>query len=341
MTPADAAASPLPERSHALPPGGLSRLGLTIAQRLIARPRAVEGQARAEGQVRAQARARPRSGWHAYRPAVGALMPSWAAEFALTIERPLMSSGVPSATLALLLVRAAGPWQAMACALGGAMREVEAIAGVGPPLPRLALVQSHSEPGFDALGRRAVQTHLRAASQRGQAVGYRRTHSRQPGVVAWQPGAGVVLTCTGPVGVSAQAVVAIAGHGALPRLQPPPGGATVVRAWRCHRSWKPRGRFTEPDTEWAFTAGVVLASPSGSGLGRVARRYAVLARDAGWTATVLTGGAALQLARGGDPRYPAPSATARHASRESVTELLICCLTAAADQTGHLAPPSS
>src|SRR6266536_4425640 len=175
MTPADAAASPLPERSHALPPGGLSRLGLTIAQRLIARPRAVGGQARAEGQVRAQARARPRSGWHAYRPAVGALMPSWAAEFALTIERPLMSSGVPSATLALLLVRAAGPWQAMACALGGAMREVEAIAGVGPPLPRLALVQSHSEPGFDAMGRRAVQTHLRAASQRGQAVGYRRT----------------------------------------------------------------------------------------------------------------------------------------------------------------------
>jgi hypothetical protein len=268
-------------------------------------------------------------------------MPSWAVEFALSIECPFTPSGHPSAPRALLLARAAGPWQPMASALGAAVRELDSIAGIGSPLPRLGLVQSHPEPGLDALPRRVVRAHLLGASQRGQAVAYRRGQTHAPGAVAWRPGAGAVLTCTGRAGVSAQAVVAIAGHGALPPLRPPPGGATVLRAWRCHRAWSPRGPLTPSDAGWALAAGVVLASSSSIGLGRVARRYAALTRVAGWEATVLTGSAALVFARSGDPRYPPPTTIARSTSRESVTDLLTTYLVAAADHTGHLALPST
>jgi hypothetical protein len=284
---------------------------------------------------------RPRVGWHAYRPVAGAPMPSWAVEFALTVERPLTQEGAIEPPRALLLARASAPWQPVACALGAAIRELDSIAGVGPPLPRLGLVRSHPEPGLDPIPRRVVMAHLRAASERGQLVRFRRRQDHQAGaVVAWQPGAGVVLTCTGRVGVSAQAVVAIAGQGALSALRPPPGGAMVLRGWRCHQGRKARGRFTEPGREWAFVAGIVLASPSAIGLGRVARRYAALASEAGWSATALTGAAALELVRAGDPRYPPPRTGARHGSRESITALLTTCLTAAADRTGHLALPS-
>ncbi|HZD67766.1 MAG TPA: hypothetical protein VFA45_02240 [Actinomycetes bacterium] len=268
-------------------------------------------------------------------------MPSWAVELALTIERPLAPGGSADPPRALLLARAAALWQPMACALGAAIREVDSIAGVGPPLARLRLVRSHPEPGLDPLTRRVVMAHLHAATERGQVIGYRRRQGHDAGsVVAWQPGVGVVLTCAGRAGVSAQALVAVAGQGALSALQPPRGGATVLRGWRCERAGNARGRFSAPDREWAFVAGIVLASTSGAGLGRVARRHAALAREAGWTATALTGAAALELARAGDPRYPPPRTVARYASRESITALLTACLTATTDPTGHLALPT-
>ena len=330
----DGSGSPLPERSHALASGPLPETALTIAQRAIPGPRPVERHSRPEPAAGWTRPKRPRSGWHAYRAEAGARMPSWAVELALTIERPLSSSGdTAPAARTLLLARAAGPWQPVRSALSAAIREVDSIAGVGPSLPRLGLVRSHPEPCLDPVPRPGVLAHLRGASERGRQVGHRRGRTHEPSVVAWRPGAGVVLTCTGRVGVSAQAVVAFAGHGDLSHLRPPPGGAVVLRAWRCHRTRKPRGPFTELD--WALTAGVVLASSSGSGLGRVARRYAVLAQDAGWNAAVLTGAASLGLARAGDPRYPPPRATARYASRDAVMEMLMTCLVAAVDRRAH------
>jgi hypothetical protein len=298
---------------------------------------AVEGRFWQDPAARNERLERPRSGWHAYRPAAGASMPAWAVEIALTIEHPVMPSGHPSSPRALLLARAAAPWQPLACALRAAMREFDSIAGTGPPIPRLNLVRSHPEPALDALPRRVVQAHLREAGHRGQAIGYRRRRALEADLVGWRPGAGAVLTCTGGAAVSAQAVVAVAGRGSLPSLRPPPGGATVLRAWRCHRARRPRGPLPAPDAEWALTTAVVLASPSGIGLGRVARRHAALIQVAGWNATVLTGTAALELARAGDPRYLPPTTTARHASHESVTDLLTACLEAAADETSDRA----
>lgn len=290
---------------------------------------------------------RPPSGWHAYHPAAGALLPSWAVELALSIERPFTASGRLSVPRALLLTRAAGPLQPMTSALGAAMRELDWIAGTGSPLPRLGLVRSDPAPGLDALPRRVVHAHLRGAGLRGLPMVHRRRQTDKAGV-AWQPGAGVVLTCTSRAGVSAQAVVRIAGRGALSPLRPPPGGATVLRAWRCHRPLSLRALLPQSETpsplpgaEWALTTGVVLASSSSIGLGRVARRYAVLTQVAGWDATVLAGSAALALARCGDPRYPPPTTIARYASRKSVTDLLTACLEAAADRTGQLALPST
>lgn len=338
MTAQGGRAVPLPKLPQEPVPGPPGLAPLTTSQHAVQMPWAVERRWRQEPMARWTLPRRSRSGWHAYRTDAGALIPGWAVELALTIEWPLASSGDAPAPQGLLLARAGGPCQPLVHALGTAMREVDSIAGVGPPLPRLHLAPSNPEPGLDPLPRQVVLAHLRGASERGLALGYRRRRTHDAGVPAWQSGAGVVLTCIGRAGVSAQAVVALAGHSGLQSLPPPPGGATVFRAWRCQRAWKPRGPLTEPDTEWALTAGVVLASSSGSGLGRVARRYAVQAREAGWSATVLTGAAALGLARAGDPRYLAPRATARHASRDAVTEMLTTCLAAAAEQPGDPAP---
>ncbi len=280
---------------------------------------------------------RPRSGWHAYRPEVGALAPSWAVELALTIERPFAASDdTAPAARALLLARATGRWQPVVHALQTAMREVDSIAGIDAPLRGLRLVRSHPELRLDSLPRVGVLTHLRGASERGRVIGHRRKRALETGPVSWEPGAGAVLTCTGCAGVSAQAVVAIAGHGDLSALQPPPGGATVLRAWRCSQVWRPAGR-AEPHAEWALTIGVVLASATECGLGRVARRCAELARDAGWYATVLTGAVGLEIVRAGDPRYPPPTTTARRASRDAVTEMLTACLAAVAHEAAY--PP--
>jgi hypothetical protein len=64
------------------------------------------------------------------------------------------------------------------------------------------------------------------------------------------------------------------------------------------------------------------------GLGREAGRRAATARAAGWPAAVLTGAAALDLARAGDPRHPPPAASAGRASGEEVAALVAACLAA-------------
>src|SRR4029450_11169965 len=78
-----------------------------------------------------------------------------------------------------------------------------------------------------------AQTRLEAAGERGLAAPVRR---RRPtsggGQASWRAGAGAVLTCEGPSGTSAQAVVALAGAGDAGAIAPPPGGALVLRAWR-------------------------------------------------------------------------------------------------------------
>lgn len=335
MTAVDRSASPRPERSYALT-SGPDGSALTIAEEAIRRPGALDQRSGPEPATRWTRPRRPRPGWHAYRPDAAALMPDWAVEIAVTVERPFASCGdTAPARRALLLARAAGPWSQVARAVAAAMREVDSLAGVGPPIPRLRLVQPLREAGLDPLSRLDVLAHLRGAGERGRAVGHRRRRTHEAGIVAWQPGAGAVVTCTGRVGVSAQAVIAIEGHGDPRPLRPPAGGAVVLRAWRCRRGRNHQASLAEPDTDWALTAGIVLASSSGGGLGRSARRHAVLVQDAGWDATLLTGAAALVLARAGDPRYPPPRATARHASRHAVAEMLMSFLTAAADQAAY------
>ncbi len=65
-------------------------------------------------------------------------------------------------------------------------------------------------------------------------AGDRRPEAAQ---ASWEAGAGAVLTCDGPSGVSAQAVVALRGAGRISAITPPPGGALVLRAWRTRSTW--------------------------------------------------------------------------------------------------------
>jgi hypothetical protein len=286
---------------------------------------------------------RPRSGWHAYRPVLGASVPDWAVELALTIERPLARTldGLPQPRV-LLLARAAGWWQPIAHAVGDALRGVDRIAGTSPPLPSVRLVPPHPEVGLEAIAHSVVMAHLRLGSERGHTTGYRRARSHRARVAIWEAGTGAVLTCRSQAGASLQAVIAIRDHGDPISLRPPPGGATVLRAWRCPGRGRrhPTGRgMEEADAEWALTTGVVLASTAGSGLGRAARRYAVQAETAGWNTSVLTGAAALALARAADPRHPPPTTVARRASNETVLAMLTSCLAASANQIDRPALP--
>jgi hypothetical protein len=332
MTAPDAFAPPSSPRLHALDWAAPNEPALGTGQGAIQEAHSVEPRRRPESVARWLRPRRPRSGWHAYRPEVDAQVPSWALELTLTIERPFTSSNdTTPAPRALLLARATRRWRPLAHALSVAMRELDSIAGVSPPLPGFRLVRPHPEAGLDPLPRLGVLTHLRGASERGRAIGRRRARALEAGFASWEPGAGAVLTCTGRVGVSAQAVIALAGHGDLAALCPPPGGATVLRAWRWQRRRKAPDRFAAPHTEWALASGIVLGSATGVGLGRVARRYAVLAQSTGWSATVLTGAAALEIARAGDPRYPPPRTTARPVSHDALTEMLGACLGAASE----------
>jgi hypothetical protein len=288
-----------------------------------------------------QAPIQPRSGWLAYRPMVGAPIPDWAIELALTIERPLdRSLGGLCQPRALLLARAGGRWGFLGQALGDALREVDHVAGTNPPIRSVRLAPPHPEAGFEAVTRSEVVAQLALASERGHPAGARRTRAQRRRVAVWEPGAGAVITCRGRVGASPQTVIAVRGRGDPMSLRPPPGGATVLRAWRCPRRRNPAGNAAVGgDATWALIAGVVVASTVGSGLGRTARRYAAQAESAGWKAIVLSGPAALGLARAGDPRHPPPVAGAVPVPHDAVLAMLADCLAASADQVDRPALP--
>ena len=133
--------------------------------------------------------------------------------------------------------------------------------------------------------------------------------------MSWRAGAGAVLTCEGPSGTSAQAVVGLAGPGDVGAIAPPPGGALVLRAWRTSATW-------------GAACGLVLGAPAATGLGREAGRVASSARGAGWDAVVLHSSAALCLARAGDHRQVAPEVAGRGASNGQLAALFKACLTA-------------
>jgi hypothetical protein len=133
--------------------------------------------------------------------------------------------------------------------------------------------------------------------------------------MVWRPSAGAVVTCEGPCGVSAQAVMALGGLGNELAITPPPGGALVLRAWRARRAW-------------GVACGLVIGRDSELGIGREAGRIAARARADGWQATVLTGSAALDLARAGDPGAAAPEASALAATGSQVAALFEASLMA-------------
>jgi hypothetical protein len=266
---------------------------------------------------------RPRPGWYGYRVATTAELPLWAAEFALTVERPvqLEPGGVAGQAHAILLLRA--PARSVCLpGLAEAVAEVEIAAGVRSVIgPRLRA--GYGLPGLTPVTPAATLAHLGAAGARGLPLPVRR---RQPASgqvkLSWRSSVGSVLTCDGPCGASAQAVVAVRGLGNVGAIAPPPGGALVLRAWRARHAW-------------GLACGLVLGAAEALGLGREAGRVAARARAAGWQAAVLSGSAALHLARAGDPRHVAPEAAAHAASGRQVTALLEACLAA-----GDLAQPS-
>jgi hypothetical protein len=184
---------------------------------------------------------------------------------------------------------------------------------VGPPLPGLVPIPAAT-----------AELHLAAGGARGLPPPLRRRRPAARGMrLSWRAGAGSVLTCEGPCGVSAQAVVALGGSGSPHAITPPPGGALVLRAWRAKRSW-------------GTACGLVLGAAEAAGLGREAGRVAASARRAGWDAFVLQAEAALQLARAGDHRSTAPQAASRATSGTQVATLFEDCL--AAGGLGRPAP---
>lgn len=195
--------------------------------------------------------------------------------------------------------------------VGDADTVVESVMGgrprllTGPPLP-----------GLEPIPAAVALAHLAGAGERGLAAPLRR---RRPAAGAahrsWQATAGSVLTCDGPCGASAQAVVALRGTGLAGAITPPRGGALVLRAWRARRTW-------------GAACGLVLGADQALGLGRAAARVAVSARVAGWDAAVLQGLPALRLARAGDYRQVAPEEAASGASGAWVAELFEAFLAA-------------
>jgi hypothetical protein len=304
------------------PPGSTSRSGGRLGRL---------GAARAQGLASSGDALPPRPGWYAYRVVTSADLPPWVVEVALTVERPLRpepdAAGghgwaaerplrpepewMGGSTQAVLLLRA--PGRAMFfTSIAKAAVEVEAALGVRPvtgPLLRMG----HELPGLEPVAPAAALAHLGAAGMRGLAAPLRR---RQPVVgwteMSWRPSAGSVLTCDGPCGTSAQAVVCLRGLGNLSAIAPPPGGALVVRAWRARR-------------RWGLACGLVLGAAEAFGLGREAGRGAANARAVGWDATVLSGSTALHLARAGNPSHPAPEAAGHAASGAQVAALVEAC----------------
>ena len=188
---------------------------------------------------------------------------------------------------------------------------------MGPPLPGLVPISAA-----------AAELHLATAGARGLPAPLRRWTPAAGGKdQAWQAGAGCVLTCDGPDGVSAQAVVALGGAGDPEAITPPPGGALVLRAWRAKHTW-------------GAACALVLGASEAAGLGREAGRVASRARGAGWDAIALQGATAMEMARAGDHRAVAPEVAARARSGRQVARLLEACL-AAADRDGRAPGPGS
>jgi hypothetical protein len=266
---------------------------------------------------------RRRPGWYAYQVVGPARVPPWAAEIALTIERPAN----PDREGALVLFRAPGRagWLAE---IAEAAMQVEAAVGIRPVAGVDGMTGARAGIGSRLLSGPAlagllpvapavVQAHLGVAGTRGLPAPLRRRRPAVAGMdLLWRPGAGSVVTCEGPCGISAQAVVALRGLGSVAALAPPPGGALVLRAWRASGTW-------------GAALGLVLGAAETLGLGREAGRAAAQARSGAWGAVVLSGSAALDLARAGSPGRPAPMAGAQAASGALVAALFEACLAAA------------
>ena len=283
----------------------------------------------------------PRPGWYAYRITGPAELPSWATEVALAIERPpdhdadhparRTASAVRPAerewtgdqVQSMVLFRAPGRTRWLAGA-AEAIAEIERAAGVraagrvdeitGVPGMGARLTLGPGLPGLVAVAPAVALAGVGAAGARGLPAPLRRWRPAA-GAMAWRASAGAVVTCEGPYGVSAQAVVALRGLGNVLAITPPPGGALVLRAWCARRTW-------------GMACGLVIGRDSELGLGREAGRVAARARADGWHAAVLNGWTALHLARAGDPGAAAPEAAAHAASASQVAATFEACLMA-------------
>jgi hypothetical protein len=237
------------------------------------------------------------------------------------------------AARALLLLRASGRTGWLE-GIAEAIAEVEELAGVGTAAPegavaeggrgwrRARLLTGPALPGLAPVTAAVALAHLRVAGSRGLPPPLRRRRPTAGAVeMVWQAGAGSVLTCDGPDGRSAQAAVALRGLANAAAIAPPPGGALVLRAWRARRGW-------------GLACGLVLGAAATAGLGRAAGRAAAIARAEAWDACVLSGPAAMHLARAGSPWLPAPRHVAHAASSTQVASLLQTCLSAGALEGG-------
>ena len=306
-----------------------------------------------------------RPGWYAYRVTGAAALPSWAVELVLTVERPVgpgspgprdlphsradasLDPFAPAPELrpdggpaqAMVLLRAPGRLQWLD-GIAEAIAEVETVAGIRPPDPEDDLSEGMGGwrgpglrtgpvlPGLAPVTAAVARAHLRIAGSRGLPAPLRRRRPTTGAVgPAWRAGAGCVLTCDGPDGRSAQAVVGLRGAGNAAAIAPPPGGALVLRAWRAGAGC-------------GVACGLVIGASAALGLGREALRVAAAARSEGWDASVLSGSAAVDLARAGSPRRPAPLDVAQAATKPQVAAMFEACLIATGT-TGDLQRQSS
>jgi hypothetical protein len=254
---------------------------------------------------------RPRPGWYAWRPGVGAALPGFAAEVVLTIEYspPGVAGCRPQALLLCRAASAAPSWLGAAAVV---VREVEILAGVRSP-GELRLRPPLAVAGMDPVSSTVVMGQLGAAGRRGLVVPWPPECPDGGGTPVWQEGPGAVVRCWNGAEASAQAVVVLHGRGGSQVLGPRPGGAVIVRAWRVGRVW-------------GVVCAVVLGASGALGLGRDAARLAATAVGAGWQASVPRGAEALAVARAGDPREPIPLRAARRAAQDELAALLGVCL---------------
>jgi hypothetical protein len=252
-------------------------------------------------------RSRPAE-WYPWRPTVGAELPEWLVELALTVECPPLGAGA-SWPQALLLGRGrdtAFGYVAAAC------REVEELAGVRAA-GRIRLGVAPALAGLDPLASPAVDRHLDRAGRRG-LMSPRPGRWEDHGPAIWEAGHGAVLTGWGQAGRSVQAVVVLGGRGDRRMLAPRPGGAVVVRAWKAGRIW-------------GVVIALVLGSDGARELGRDAARIARKARTGGWEARVARGDEAVAIARAGDPRQLIPAESGWRISADDLAALVAVCST--------------